>query len=255
LLRLTEVTKVFDQRYGFASTRAGQQHRAFGPIDLTIGAGESVALIGRSGSGKSSLARCIAGLDAFTQGSLWTDGTPVAQGHPTPGVQLVFQDSPTALNPRWQVAELVREPLLLAGQAESADDLAHRLEEVSLDSSKLLSRLPSQLSGGQRQRVAIARALAAPGVRLLILDEPLAGLDPETADKICKLLVDLQTTRALSLLYISHDLARVAQLAGRIVVLASGRIVEDLPASRFPAAAAHPETLALLAAQLPEPAA
>jgi ABC-type dipeptide/oligopeptide/nickel transport system ATPase subunit len=215
--------------------------RAFGPVDLTLQEGESVALVGRSGTGKSTLARCLAGLEPLTEGRL--DGGGRA-------VQLVFQDSPLALPRQWTVAAILAEPLELAGQRETPRQLAERLEQVGLPPA-LLSRTAATLSGGERQRVALARTLAVPELRLLLLDEPFAGLDPSAAEGLAALLAEWRRRRGLGLLLITHDLAGARRLADRVLVMADGRIVETKPMAEFFDYAAHPASRALLEAMLP----
>jgi peptide/nickel transport system ATP-binding protein len=175
-------------------------------------------------------------LERATEGEVQRDGA----------VQLVFQDSPTALNPRWPVAELVAEPGRIAGREVDVEGLLRR---VGLDGT-VMGRRARELSGGQRQRVAVARALAAEGTRFLILDEPMAGLDQEAADGIEELLRGLQAG-GVGLVYISHDLARVRGLAGRVVVMAGGRVVEEREAGAFFADPASGEGRALVEAMLP----
>ncbi len=241
LLKAAGAGKVYqDVRAGFGRTTS---YRALGPVDFEIRAGETVAIVGRSGAGKSTLARCLAGLEPLTEGELWA----------VPGVQLVFQDSPTALNPRWTVLDLIGEPLRLRGVTGAA--LTGRVRQIMDDAgldTDLLDRRPDQLSGGQRQRVAIARALAVPGVQVLILDEPLTGLDPANQQRITSLLGRIQRQRALGLVYVTHDMAAALQAAGRVVVLENGRVVEQSPGADFSSGARHPASLALLAAMLPD---
>lgn len=232
------------------------KHRALRAVDFEVRAGETVALIGRSGAGKSTLARCLAGLDHLSEGEIFVEGRRVWPGlrRPTPGVQLVFQDSPMALNPRWTVENLIGEPLRLHGwkdKGRRGERVLQLMEEAGL-SVELFERRPAQLSGGQRQRVAIARALAVPEVRVLILDEPMAGLDQSNEGRISSLLAGLQRRHSLALVYISHDLAAALRLADRVVVLENGCAVEQSPAETFATGAQHPASRALLAAMLPE---
>jgi ABC-type dipeptide/oligopeptide/nickel transport system ATPase subunit len=247
LLRAERAGKTYRSRRGLF--RPAREHRAFGPVDLEWRAGECAALVGRSGSGKSSLARCLAGHEPLTEGAL--SGTAV-QGGSVRGVQLVFQDSPLALNPRWSVAEILEEPARVCGRRESRTFLGRRLEEAGLPAD-LLDRRPQQLSGGQRQRVAIARALAAHPLHALILDEPFAGLDSASAEHIQVLLWSLAVKRGLAVLWITHDLKRVCEAPGDVLAMEQGRIVERLSAREFAAAARHPASRALIDAMLPGP--
>jgi peptide/nickel transport system ATP-binding protein len=229
--------------------------RALGGVDLEIRAGETLAIVGRSGAGKSTLARCLAGLDFLTEGELWLDGTRLWPGskRPAPGVQLVFQDSPMALNPRWSASDLIAEPLRLRGwsKRECSERIQELLDETGLPTT-LLDRRPGELSGGQRQRVAIARAIAPPGVRFLILDEPLSGLDSVNRQRILALLAAMRQRLSLGLVYVSHELAMVRTAAQRIVVLDQGRPVEQAPVADFFAGPRHEASRALLAAMLPD---
>jgi peptide/nickel transport system ATP-binding protein len=214
----------------------GNGFRAVGPVDFVVAEGECVAVVGRSGAGKSTLARCLAGLERATEGTVEREGV----------VQLVFQDSPTALNPRWTVEELVGEAGRIAGRRVDVEALLRR---VGLDGT-VMGRRPGELSGGQRQRVALARALAAEGTRFLLLDEPMAGLDQEAAEGMEALLRGL-LEGGVGLVYISHDLARVRELAGRVVVMAGGRVVEERETGAFFAGPASAEGRALVEAMLP----
>jgi peptide/nickel transport system ATP-binding protein len=218
-----------------------QRLNALSDISFELRVGEVVALTGRSGSGKSTLARCLAGLQTPTTGEVWFTG-----GRPTPRVQLVFQDSPMALNPRWTVADLLREPVALCGATEDVEALARGL---GLAPETLARRAP-EISGGQRQRVALARALAVPGLRVLILDEPFSGLDTETRVEMTARLDAEVQRRHLGIIYISHDLHAIARLASRVLVLDGGRLVYDAPVEEFLRAPRHPAGKALLEAAL-----
>ncbi len=231
-LELVDAGKLYAER---------QRFRAFGPVSLTLREGECVALVGRSGAGKSTLARCLAGLEPLTEGRLEGGGR---------AVQLLFQDSPSALPRQWTVAEILAEPLHLAGRSETPGQLGERLEQVGL-SATLLGRPADTLSGGQRQRVALSRTLAVPELRLLLLDEPFAGLDPAAAAGLAGLVEDWRVRRGIGLLLITHDLAGVQRLAETVMVMAEGRIVETKPSAEFFSRAEHPASRALLEAMLP----
>jgi microcin C transport system ATP-binding protein len=203
-------------------------------VDLTIAEGEAVALVGASGSGKSTLARAIARLGPQSGGDVTWRGTPLpprarmrtAQRRL---IQPVFQDPVASLDPRWRVAEIVAEPLLrlrpelhAAARRERVQAL---LDEVGLDAD-FATRRPAELSGGQAQRVAIARALA-PEPELLLLDEATSALDILIAGRILDLLLGLQHSRRLAMLFVTHDPAIARALCHRTIRLEQGRIVPE----------------------------
>jgi peptide/nickel transport system ATP-binding protein len=224
-------------------------------IEFEIFAGQTLALVGSSGSGKSTVARCVTRLEKPDAGHIWLHGTDIAQLHSRelrslrPQLQMVFQDAATSMNPSFTAAEVIEEPLLILGQ----DDKSVRrtrakvlMEEVGLP-PQWADRSAMDFSGGQRQRLAIARALALKP-KLLVLDEAFTGLDLSTEAQIANLLLDLQASHSLAYLLISHDLALVSRLADTIAVMSKGRIVEHGSASQVIAHAQHAETLALVAA-------
>jgi peptide/nickel transport system ATP-binding protein/oligopeptide transport system ATP-binding protein len=241
----------------------GRRVPAVERVSLEIGRGETVALVGESGSGKSSLAQAIVRLVPASSGEIRFAGEDVlaARGEALRrlrrGMQIVFQDSATALNPRMRVGDAVAEGLIihdLVPPGERAGRVAQLLDEVGLDRG-LADRLPRDLSGGQRQRVGIARALAVDPA-LLICDEPVSALDVSVQSQILALLRGLQQRRGLSCLFIAHDLAVVRQIAQRTVVMYLGRVMESGPTEALLAGPRHPYTQALLAsAPDPDPAA
>jgi peptide/nickel transport system ATP-binding protein len=187
-----------------------------------------VAVIGRSGSGKSTLARCIAGFEKADQGQVLLRGAPKDSRHPiSREVQMIFQDVGTALNTRFTAAELIYEPMVVAGQGtelERRQRAVQLMEEVGLDPDWYL-RLAGEFSGGQRQRLALARALAA-DPKLLILDEAFSGLDLPLQAQMLRLLLDLQSRHGLTYLFITHDLNFISLFANEVLVMDEGRIVE-----------------------------
>ncbi len=222
-------------------------------VDLAIQSGQTMALVGQSGSGKTTLAMCLVGLERPDSGEIWFEGrnllAPDAGRKTRVGseIQLVFQDSAGALNPRMSAAQILEEPLLLCprGNRKERSQLAlQMMDQVGL-SPKWKDRFPHQFSGGQRQRLAIARALILKP-RLVILDEALTGLDLSIQGQIINLLLDLQALEALSYLYISHNLELAAQVADEIAVMYQGRIVERASRSEFFSHPHHPHTQALL---------
>ena len=228
---------------------------ALAGVDLTIARGAIMALVGQSGSGKSTLARCLALLERPTSGEIRFEGEDVIRLGPAElrayreRVQLVFQDSATAISPRLTAAEIVSEPLEIlrrGDQAARRRRVRELMETVGLPAS-VEDRRPGALSGGQRQRLAIARALAVEP-RLLILDEAFSGLDASIQAQIANLVLALRDDRGLTCLCISHDLALTSVVADEVAILFEGRVVERAPAARLFAAPEHPHTRALVAA-------
>jgi ABC-type glutathione transport system ATPase component len=203
-------------------------------ISFSILPGTTLALLGESGSGKSSLALCLAGLERVTSGRIWVEGRDLAAlgekelREVRPRIQLVFQDPANSLNPRWTVEEIVAEPLLVQNRVSRREGdarAAQALERVGL-AAEYLDRRARDLSGGQRQRVAIARALILEP-KLLILDEVLSALDCSIQAQIANLLVEMQRAYGLAYLFITHDLRMAAHLADEIAVMSEGKIVEQ----------------------------
>ncbi|GHH29579.1 ABC transporter ATP-binding protein [Lentzea cavernae] len=233
-------------------TKTFHRHRAVDGVSFTLTAGRTVALVGASGSGKSTVARMIARLVRPTSGtiSLTSDGAPVPQRAYRDHVQMIFQDPFASLNPFHTVEHHLARPLQLHGR--SRDEVPHLLERVSL-TPDLARRRPHELSGGQRQRVAIARALA-PGAKVIVADEPVSMLDVSIRLGVLKLLDRLQREEDLAVLYITHDLATARHFSDEVLVMHQGRIVERGPSDdvllrpedpytrRLAAAAPNPDT-------------
>lgn len=224
-------------------------------VSFTLSAGETLALIGGSGSGKSSIAAAVLMLRRPEAGSVRFEGrelTGLDERALRPlrrALQPVFQDPYGSLSPRQRVYEAIAEPLRVQGRWDPLTGparVAELLDLVRLDGS-LARRRPYELSGGQCQRVGIARALAC-GPRLLVLDEPVSALDPSVRAGIANLLADLRDELGLGQLFIGHDLALVRHVADRVAVLRDGRIVETGQVHRVWEAPAHPYTRELLAA-------
>jgi len=252
LVQVTGAGKVFRIRATGGILRRRVPLQAVHDVDLTISAGETLALVGESGSGKSTLARMMLGLVTPTTGSVRIAGQDPADRtseiRTGQRVQAVFQDPHGSLDPRQSVRSILAGPLRNAGLSESRrrPRIAELLDEVRLPQA-FADRLPHELSGGQAQRVAIARALA---VRpdLVVLDEPTASLDVSIQTHLITLLRDLQERHGLTYLFVSHDLAAVRELATRVAVMYLGRIVEIGGWASFFGRPAHPYSAALLSA-------
>ena len=216
----------------------GRRVQALVDASLTIERGRRVGIVGESGSGKSTLIRLLAALDRPTSGSVWYEGTEITGlperqlGFLRAGVQMVFQDPRSSLNPRMRVSDIITEPLrsaLVRRQLAQHTDHRARLLEVMADvdlPASLADRYPHEFSGGQRQRIAIARALA-PRPEVLIADEPVSALDVSVRAQVMNLLNDLVAGHGLTLILVSHDLMVVRHLCDTIVVMQAGRIVEQ----------------------------
>ncbi len=223
-------------------------------VSLDLTAGETLSIVGESGSGKSSLTRMALGLVPPTAGAVRFEGRDLAdlRGRDAKAfrraAQMIFQDPVAALSPRMRIRSLLAEPLRIHGvPVEPAwDGVLALLRRVGL-SETVLDKHPHQVSGGQARRVGIARALVL-RPRLLVADEPTAGLDVSVQGDLVNLLVDLQRGFGLTYLVVSHNLDVVRALSDRVMVLYLGRAVETGPAGRIFHAPAHPYTRALLAA-------
>ena len=231
----------------------GAALHAVSGVDLAVYEGETLALVGESGCGKGTLGRLLLGLLPPTQGQVFFDGQDLAALPPARlralrrQMQLVFQDTAAALNPRWTVGQSLAEPLRihnLCPRGEYAARGAALLTQVGL-APDLLDRYPHQLSGGQRQRVGLARALAL-SPRLVVCDEPVSALDVSVQAQMLNLLADLQASQGLTYVLISHDLGVVRHSADRVCVMFLGRVCEVGPTQALFSAPRHPYTKFLL---------
>jgi oligopeptide/dipeptide ABC transporter ATP-binding protein len=221
--------------------------------------GETIGIVGESGCGKSTLARTVLRLIEPTSGQLVFDGEnllglpPRALRRRRRDMQIVFQDPYASLDPRVQIGTSIEEPLIIhrfGSRAERARRVAELLELVGLG-AEVAARYPHEFSGGQRQRIGIARAIAA-GPKLVIADEPVSALDVSIQSQILNLLVELRDRLALSMLFISHDLAVIRYISERVAVMYLGQLVEFGDAAAIYEEPAHPYTQALLSA-IPQP--
>jgi peptide/nickel transport system ATP-binding protein len=249
VLRAQGLARVYPPRH-----RRGAAVTAFEDVDLELRAGSILALVGESGGGKSTLARCLALLEEPTAGEVFVDGEAASAADRRRRaalrrtVQLLFQDPSTAVNPRFAAIDVVIEPLRLRGFGDRPwrrRRARQLMREVGFP-EELAGRSSLELSGGELQRLAIARALAAEP-RALILDEGLASLDVALQERIAGLLLDLRRRHGLAYLLISHDLRFAARLADEVAVLDRGRIVERAAPDELLRRPRHPASRALVA--------
>ena len=229
--------------------------RAVDDVSFTLYKGETLALVGESGCGKSTVARLLTGLYGLSQGSIKFDGQELSSMNKQQSLQMrrrlqmIFQDPYASLNPRWRVGHIITEPLrthsTLSKTAQEAR-AAELLELVGLSASDV-NRYPHQFSGGQRQRISIARALAL-NPEFIVCDEPTSALDVSVQAQVLNLMKKLQNELGLSYLFISHNLAVIHHMANRVGVMYLGKIVEIAPRDKLFAQPRHPYTQMLLGA-------
>lgn len=221
---------------------------------LAIGRNETVGLVGESGSGKSSLAKALVGLQRLTPGQAFVDGSDVAtldgkgKALLRQKVQMIFQDPISSLSPRMTISRLLEEPLVIHGapRAQHGERIGKVLDALGVP-MELLAKYPHQVSGGQARRIGIARALVLEP-KLVIADEPTAGLDVSVQGDLLNLMVRLQKRLGLAYLIVSHNLGVIRRMTDRVAVMYLGRVVEEGPTADLFQKPAHPYTRGLIAA-------
>ena len=251
LLTIENVSVAFPQRRSLFA-RQSRNLLAVDNVSAEIAEGETLALVGESGSGKTTLGHVVAGLRLPSAGRVQLRGAPIGAKRANGagrGIQIVFQDPFSALDPRMPVSDIIAEPLRIqsiGSKRERRERAALLVEQVGLPRDAL-NRYPHEFSGGQRQRIAIARALA-PAPELIVADEPLSALDVSIQSQILNLFRDIQERGSLSYLFISHDLSVVRLISNRIAVMYLGAIVEIGASEQVFNTPRHPYTRALLEA-------
>jgi oligopeptide/dipeptide ABC transporter ATP-binding protein len=258
VLEVEGLRKEFPIRSGLLQRETGRV-RAVQDVSFSIGRGETLALVGESGCGKTTVSRCILRALPPTKGAIRFSPTPGTSVDLAPlsrramrplrrHIQMIFQDPYASLNPRMMVGDIIAEPLLVNGvpPAQRQSRVRELLDLVGLPASTR-TRFPHAFSGGQRQRIGIARALALDPT-LVVADEPVSALDVSVQAQIINLLLDLQDRLRLSMLFVAHDLGVVRHVSDRVAVMYLGRIVETAPTVALYATPRHPYTEALLAA-------
>ena len=263
LLEVSDLEKYFPIKQGFLKKEVGQI-RAVDGVNFHINDGETLGLVGESGCGKTTTARCILRAVDPTSGEILfrTREDEVVDIAALKGsdlkkirsdIQMIFQDPFSSLNPRMTLLDTIGEPLLL-NNIGSKDDreqrVAELLEMVGLR-PEYMRRFPHAFSGGQRQRIGIARALAL-NPKLVVADEPVSALDVSVQAQVLNLLADLQQELGLTYLFVAHDLSVVKHISDRVAVMYVGKLVEMAPTDELFSTPKHPYTAALLSA-VPEP--
>ncbi len=265
LLEVRGLRKFFEIRRGFRRRVVGSV-RAVDDVSFTIQEGETLGLVGESGCGKTTTARCILRAMAPSSGEILfraADGRVVdlaplsrAELRPLrPQIQMIFQDPFGSLNPRMTIFDNVGEPLLINGMRSRRarlDRVAALLELTGLR-TEYMHRFPHAFSGGQRQRIGIARALATEP-RLVVADEPVSALDVSVRAQVLNLLLELRRRLGLTMLFVAHDLSVVKHICDRVAVMYVGQLVEQAPTAALFARPRHPYTAALIrAVPIPDP--
>ncbi len=259
LVQVTDLQKVFDVSAPWLNRVLERKPRQFvhavDGVSFSIDRGKTLALVGESGCGKSTVARLLVGLYGSSAGQVRFDGLDTSAVLKSADalklrrrMQMIFQDPYASLNPRWRVRDIVAEPLrehgLLSGVEAIEARVGDLLQSVGLARADAL-KFPHQFSGGQRQRISIARALATQP-EFLVCDEPTSALDVSVQAQVLNIMKDLQRQQGLTYLFISHNLAVVRHVADEVGVMYLGRLVELAPKQRLFAQPRHPYTRMLL---------
>ena len=261
ILETRNVNKLYPIRRGFNPFARNQPKyvQALNDVSIEVPRGKTVAVVGESGCGKTTLARAVTLLSPPSSGGVIFDGQNLTEGRVNTKalyrkMQMVFQDPDSSLDPRFKVRRLVSEPcsrLLDGGKGAVEDRVMQSLEIVGL--SEYVDRLPGHLSGGQKQRVAIARAIAI-RPELVLLDEPTSALDASVQAQILNLLIELQRDYHLTYLMITHNIAVAEYLSDQLIVMYAGSVVEHGPTASVISKPRHPYTIALISsAPIPNP--
>ena len=260
LLRVENLVKYFPVGSARPFQKREQVHAVDG-VSLTVRRGQTFGVVGETGCGKSTLARCIARLHDVTSGRVVFDGrdiTQISQRRMRPlrrEIQMIFQDPIGSLNPRRRVGSIIGDPYAIHGLASGAERkrlVQELMERVGLNPEHF-NRFPAEFSGGQRQRIGVARALAF-RPKLIICDEPVSALDVSIQAQVINLLADLQAEFGLTYIFIAHDLSVVRHVSNSVAVMYLGKITEIAPADELFTRPRHPYTGALLSAvPVPDP--
>ncbi len=252
LLEINNLTKIFRVKNFFGGVT---ETTALNGVSLRINRGEAIGIVGESGCGKSTLANLLIRLEEPTSGEILLDGTDIAhrKEHELKNIrnriQIVFQDPYSSLSPRMTVADILMEPMKIAGNRDTkamTKKITELLELVGMRPDSL-SRYPHEFSGGQRQRLSIARALTTEP-DILILDEPTSALDVSVQAQVLNILADLRSHLNLTYLFISHNLAVIKYISDKTAVMYKGALVEVGPSNQILSAPLHPYTRDLLEA-------
>jgi oligopeptide/dipeptide ABC transporter ATP-binding protein len=255
LLEISDVRKHFPVKSGSLFRRSREAVRAVDGVSLQVRQGETLGLVGETGCGKSTLARCITRLYDLTSGSVVFNGQDISsmsarQLRPVRAdIQMIFQDPYGSLNPRRRVGSIIADPFTIHGTAKGSDR-KHRVQElmelVGLNPEHY-NRFPAEFSGGQRQRIGVARALAL-RPKMIVCDEPVSALDVSIQAQVINLLADLQSEFNLTYIFIAHDLSVVRHVSDRVAVMYLGKIAELGSARAMYDEPRHPYSNALLSA-------
>jgi peptide/nickel transport system ATP-binding protein len=259
LVEVRDLAKIFDVSAPLLNRVVERKPRQFvhavDGVSFSIARGATLALVGESGCGKSTVARLLVGLHAPSRGAVLFDGRDTAAALASPKaallrrrMQMIFQDPYASLNPRWQVLAIVAEPLTEHGLLVDKDPIRARvgelLQSVGLTAADM-TKFPHQFSGGQRQRISIARALAT-HPEFLVCDEPTSALDVSVQAQVLNIMKDLQSSQGLTYLFISHNLAVVRHVSDQVGVMYLGRLVELADKADLFGRPRHPYTRMLL---------